>query len=185
MSTFKVGEKVLFSLGSDDAIGLKENIGLIVGLSEDDYIILNRTSGHNSIYRRKIVHLTQLDKVDEVRDEIRNHYSVKLDELRGRIRKVTSEEKIKERVKKYNDTKGMILKNCERIVTCSDDDEFEGRLKEIGNLKKVLHAINLECGDILRKENGKVKYDIRRVEIQMNGSLNKISDASIIKASKY
>jgi len=182
---FKIGDRVLFSLGSDDSVGLKDNIGLIVDFYEGDYIILNRTSGHNSIYRRKIVHLVQIDKADEVRDEIRNHYFVKLDELKAKLRKVTSEEKVKERVEKYNDTKGMILKNCERIVICSDDDEFERRLSEIGNLKKILHAINLECGDILRKENGKVKYDMKQVERQMNGSLSKISDESIIKACKY
>ena len=173
---FKVGDKVLFSLSGAGVAEIKDNTGIIIDLDGADYIILNRTSGHNSIYRRELIHLAPLSKVNDERKNIEDYFTVQINALKGRLRKITSEEKIKERVKKYNDTRGMILKNCERILTYSDDDEFENRLKEINRLNKILHTINLDCGDILRKENGKVKYDMKIIGTHMNSALNGYSD---------
>lgn len=180
---FKIGNKVLFSTGTIEE--LKCNLGIIIDAKDDKFVVLNRSYNSNSIYSLKEIYLENIANVDKVRQDISEYYNSQIKELKSKLRKTTSEEKIQERVEKYNNTKNMILKNCERIVICTDDDEFENRLKEINRLNKILHAINLECGDIIRKENGRIKYDIRNIEKQMNGCLNSISDEAIIKMNQY
>jgi len=179
---FKIGSKVLFSTSNDK---LKDKLGIIIDTENEKYIVLNRSHNTNTIYTREEIYLEDLDNVEVVRKDISDYYNSQIDELKTKLRKTTSKEKIQERVDKHNNTKGMILKNCERIITCTDDDEFENRLKEINRLNKILHAINLECGDIIRKENGRIKYDIRAVEQQMKSSLNNVSDDAIAGMVKY
>jgi len=183
---FEIGNKVLFSTGTIEK--LKCNLGIIIDIKDDEYtnsyMVLNRSYNSNSIYSLKEIYLENIINVEKVRQEISDYYNTQIEELKTKLRKTTSEEKIKERVEKYNNTRGMILKNCEKIVTCADD-EFENRLKEITRLHKVLHSINLECGDIIRKENGRIKYDIKNVEKQMNSALKSINDEAIIGMTKY
>lgn len=179
---FKIGAKVLFSTGNER---LKDKLGIIIDTEDCKYIVLNRSYNTNTIYSREKAHLEYLVNVETVRKDISDYYNSQIEELKTKLRKTTSEEKIQERVEKYENTKGMILKNCERIIICTDDDEFENRLKEINKLNKVLYTINLECSDIIRKENGKVKYDIRAIEHQLNGSLKNISDEAIMGITKY
>ena len=182
---FKIGDKVLFSTGLKE---LKTNLGIIIDIKDNEYknkyIVINRSYNSNSIYSREEEYIDSIKNVEKVRKDVLDYYNAQIEELKSKLRKTTSEEKVKERIEKYDDTKGMILKNCERIIICTDD-EFENRLKETSRLNKVLHTINLECGDIIRKENGRIKYDIRKIEQQMNGALNNISDEAIIKMVEY
>jgi len=178
----QIGDKVLFS-NSDEK--LKSNIGIIIETKGNDYVILNRSHNTNTVYVKSKEYIDDLSNVEKVRQDIIDYFNSKIVELKSKIKTVTSEEKIQERIDKYNDVKQRILKNCERIVVCTDDDEFENRLKEIGKLKKELYTINLDCSDIIRKENGRIKYEIRKVENEMNISLNNISDEKIAKAFKF
>lgn len=177
----KIGDGVLFSLGKEE---LKDNIGIIIGLKEDKYVILNRNT-YGRVYVVEKKYVENLDNVNKVRENIKSYYVPQIEELKSKLKTVTSEEKIQERVNKYNDIKNRIIKNCERIINCSDDDEFDNRLKEILKLKKQLNNIDLECGDIIRKQNGSIKYDIKNIERLINSSLNNISDERITKALEF
>jgi len=183
---FKIGDKVLFSTGLKE---LKINLGIIIDIKDNEYtnkyIVINRSYNSNSIYSREEEYIDKLTNVEKVRQDIYGYYNAQIEELKSKLRKTTTDEKVQERIDKYNDLKCRILKNCERILICTDDYEFEHRLKEINNLNKALHGINLECGDIIRKENGRIKYDIKKVEQQMNSALNNISDEAIIKMTEY
>ena len=158
----QIGDRVLFSNGDEK---LKCNIGMIIGVKEDkedNYVILNRSYNTNTVYVKSKEYIDDLVNVEKVRQDIIDYYNPKIVELKSKIKTATSEEKVQGRINKYNDVKQRILKNCERIVVCADDDEFENRLKEISKLKKELYTINLDCSDIIRKENGKIKYEIKK-----------------------
>lgn len=177
----KMNDKILFSTGNEK---IKRNIGIIIDTKDDNYVVLNRTYNINSLYTIEEKYIDNLINIENVREDIINFYNIQIEELKNKLKTVTSEEKMQERINKYNDTKYRILKNCERITSCSDD-EFENRLKEINKLKNELFNIDLECGDVIRKENGKIKYEIKKFENNMNSSLNNISDENIIKAFDY
>lgn len=180
---FKIGDKVLFSTGDEK---LKDNIGIILDTNDTKFVIVNRSFHTNSIYYAIEQNLIDsIANVENIRNDIQNYYTIKINELKTKLKTATSEEKLQERIDKYNNTKYRIIKNCERIVVCTDDDEFENRIKEINKLKNELFNIDLECGDVIRKENGKVKYDIKKLEMQKNNSLSKISDENITKAFSY
>jgi len=180
---YQLGEVILFSTGSE--VMLKCNVGIIIGMQDQKYAVLNRNITNGSVYLLEEKCIDSLNNINKVRQDIIDYYSPKIEEFKSQLKTVTSEEKKQERVNKYNDIKNRILTNCERLIICTDDDEFESRLKEIGNLKKQLHSIDLECGDIIRKENGRIKYEIKKVNLAMTGNLSRISDECIVKASKF
>jgi len=178
----EIGDKVLFSTGKEE---LKSNIGIIIALKNNKFIILNRSYNCNTIYTIEGNYIDSITNVNRIREDIKTYYTPQIEELKSKLKTVTSEEKIQERINKYNDIKNRIIVNCERLIVCSDDDEFDNRLKEIDKLKKQLFSIDLECGDIIRKENGRIKYEIKKLEIEMNGRLNNINDERIIKAFEF
>jgi len=181
---FEIGSKILFSLGNE-MYNLKDNLGIIIDKKNNESVVLRIYRGGCSIYVRPNESIDDLSNIGKVRRDIIDYYNPLIDELRNKLRTVTSEEKIQERINKYNDIKGRILTNCNRIVVCTDDDEFENRLKEINKLKNQLYNFDLECGDIIRKENAKIKYDVRQVEQRMNVSLNNINEENIIKTFDF
>lgn len=178
----KIGDGILFSPTEEE---LKSNIGLTIALKDDKYIVLNRSSSVGNIYIREKKNVESLINVEKVREDIKVFYLPQIKELESQIKTVTSEEKTQERIDKYNDIKLRIVKNCERLIICSDDDEFDNRLKEIERLKKQLFNMDLECGDIIRKQNGKIKYSIKNIEKKMHDHLNNITDEKITKAFQF
>lgn len=175
---FKLGDKVLWMHWINT---YEFKTGIIIGINEQKYTIVSVDSSpsiHRDIPESS---LYPISDIENVRDLIYQHYEAQIQNKLSKIKKVTSAEKQEERVKKYNSIKELIIKNCDRISTCTDDDEFENRLKEINKLKKELHTIDLECGDIIRKENGTIKYDAKVFERQRDIMLNNISDAMIEK----
>lgn len=178
---FKIGDKVFFSTGTYEK--LKIYLGIIIDIKDEKYATLHRP--YNSVYLIEEKYIESLTNIEKVKQDIIDHYTPKIEELKGKLKKVSAEEKRQERLDKYNSIRSRILKNCERILVCIDDDEFENRLKEINDLKKQLHTIDLECGDIIRKANGEIKYNIKNIEKQMNSHLFGVSEESILKAFKY
>ena len=178
----EIGSKILFSLGNEK---VKDNLGIVLDKKDKDYVILRIYRGGCSIYVRLEESIDDINNIEKVRQDIIDYYTPLIDEVKNKLRTVTSEEKMQERVIKYNDIKARVLTNCERIIVCTDDDEFENRLKEIHKLKKQIYSLDLECGDIIRKENAKVKYDIRQIQLRMNISLDNISDENIIKTFSF
>ena len=108
----KIGNKVLFSTGDEK---LKCNIGIIIGLKEDNFIILNRSFSTNSIYVKSKEYIDDLANVEKVRQDIMNYFNPKITELKSKLKTVTSEEKVQERINKYNDVKQRILKNIKNF----------------------------------------------------------------------
>jgi len=175
----KIGDKVLFAQGNVNE--LKDALGIIISIRDNDYAIIECSSCGYYLKYKTPYQIDSVINVAKVRQDIIDYYTPLINEHKNKLKRVTTEEKMQERVKKYNDIKYRIIKNCERVAICEDDDEFENRLKEINKLKKEIHAINLDSGDIIRKENAKIKYDMRQVEQRMNSSLYKISDEEIEK----
>lgn len=178
---YNKGDRVLFSY--NDNLFDYDNIGIVIDEKDNKFAVL--ALQYKSIRIIESSKIMPLYEVDKVRQSILKYYSSKIAELKSKLKTVTSEEKISERLDKYNDIKHRILKNCERILTCEDDDEFENRLKEINKLKKEIGSIDLECGDIIRKENGKIKYEINLISQKMNISLRNISDEKIEETFNY
>lgn len=184
---YNVGDRVLFSLAEDELTDIrhKRNVGLIIDKIDDEHYVVLQHSYGNYIYVVPFFKLDKLENVQLVRNAIECYYTEELSKLKLKLKYVTSEEKIIERKQKYDSAKDRILKNCEKLISCVDDDEFENRLKEITNLKKQLFAIDLECGDIIRKDNGKIKHDIKEETSIMNSELHRISDEAIEECFKF
>ncbi len=177
---FNIGDKVLFSSHSNEKI--KSNLGIIIDKNDRQYAIIKfASSGGCYIYKVYENYIYSVLDVEKVRIDIKDYYNPQIEILKSQIKTATSQEKIQERVDKYNNIKERIIKNCDRIQDCLDDEEFENRLKEINKLKKELHSMNLTCGDIIRKENGTIKYEIRKIQNDMNGHLYNLDDENIVK----
>ena len=175
---FKAGDRVLFST---EINGLKTNIGMIISKSilvDITYKII--CFPYNIVYKNiKEEQIIDISSINKIRIEIEEYYNSQISELESKLKKVTTEEKLQERVNKYNSIKELIVKNCQRVVVCTDDDEFENRLKEINKLKKELHTIELDGADIIRKENGTIKYKIKETRQKFDNELKRISDNDI------
>ena len=94
---------------------------------------------------------------------------------------ISQKEKDEEKIRKYNDIKNRIRKNCEWLINEDlDDEDFIDRIKEISRLKKQLFSIDLsDCVYRVRKHNGIIKYKIKQLEEDMVIVLSRISDEKI------
>ena len=157
MTTFKPGDIVLFQMQERD---FKSNIGMILKDKENgNYVVL---SVYNRAYKDvQPSWIVSVDDAQSVRNEIAAHYEEKIAELHSQIRKVTQEEKESERVKKYDELKKQILATAKHMIDCKDDDDFENKLKEIDDMKRKIFSIELECASDIRKENGRIKREIK------------------------
>lgn len=180
MNNISVGDVVVFSTGG----GLKTNVGMVLKHKENgNYVVLTR---HNSAYKDiEPEWISALDQIESIRNEITEKYTTEINELQSRIRRVTSEEKELEKVEKYQELKNEIKVVAKRLSESTDDTDFENRLKAISDMKKCIFSIELDCVSDIRKENGKIKWEIRDLEKRMNSELNKINDESINKAFDF
>lgn len=74
---------------------------------------------------------------------------------------------------------------AKRLSESTDDVDFENRLKAISDMKKNIFSIELECVSQIRKANGKIKYEIRELEMFKENTLSKISNENINKAFNF
>ena len=174
---FDSGDVVLYSTGD----GFRNNIGMILKHKENgEYVVL---SVYNSAYKNiKPAWILSIENVDDVRNEIASHYEYKIREKQAMLHKPTKDEKDRERVLKYGELKREIMVVAKRLSESTDDTDFENRLKAIADMKKRIFAIELDCVSEIRKDNGRVKYEIHQLIQQKESELNKISDESIEKA---
>lgn len=175
------GDIVLFSTGKD---GNKTNIGMIIKHKEDgNYVVLSQ---YKSAYKNiEVECISTLEQIETVRKEVYGKFITGINELRSKIRRVTSEEKNTERVEKYQELKGEIMTCARRLSESTDDTDFENRLKAISDMRKCIFTIELDCVSDIRKENGRIKYKIRELEKLRDSELNKISDENLQKAFDF
>jgi len=172
---FCPGDIILFQ---SEEVGFKSNIGMILRHKENgNYVILGL---YNNVY--KDIHHTwivSIDNVDAVRNEIIAYYHEKITLLQCHIRKPTQEEKEAEKIEKYDMWKKQILATAKNMIDCKDDCDFENKLKAIAYMKREIFAIELECASNIRKENGRIKWQIREEESTRDNLLKNISDEKI------
>ncbi len=180
MNNINVGDVIVFSMGD----GLKSNVGLILKHREDgNYVVL---TSFNAAYKNiQPDWIAPLDQIETVRKEIIEKYAKEINELQGKIREVTNEEKNAEKIEKYQKLKDDIKVTAKRLSESTDDTDFENRLKAISDMKKCIFSIKLECVSDIRKENGKLKYQIRHLEQDRDYDLDKISDENINKSFDF
>lgn len=180
MNKINVGDVVLFSTGG----GLKTNVGMVLKHKDNENYVLLTT--HHSAYKDiQPEWIAGLDELELVREQIIEQYMAQINDLRNKIRKVTSEEKETCRIEKYEKLKKEIKIVAKRLSESIDDIDFENRLKAIADMKKCIFSIELDCASDIRKDNGKIKWGIRDLEQRMNAELNKISDESLSKAFNF
>lgn len=178
---FKPGDLVLFKLSSDS---YRYEIGMINNYSSaSGNYTLFQMSTTSSAYNRYIegdliMHLNDAN-VSFARANIINHFDEAIISEENKIRKVTAEEKIREFTTKYTELKQRINTVAKGILFAQDDCDFENNLKEICQLKKQLFSIKLECADEIRKRNGEIKYNIKKLRESKKSYLTKISDSLI------
>lgn len=172
---FCPGDIILFQ---SEEVGFKSNIGMILRHKENgNYVILGL---YNNVY--KDIHHTwivSVDNVDTVRNEIITYYDEKIALLQSQIRKPTQEEKEVEKIEKYDMWKKQILATAKNMIDCKDDYDFENKLKAIADMKREIFAIELECVSDIRKENGRIKWQIREEGTTRDNLLKNISDEKI------
>lgn len=177
---YKCGDVVLFSTGD----GRKTNIGMILKYKDsDEYVVL---SVHNSAYKNiKDEWIAPIEDIEFVRTEIIVYYNELIEEKQKLIRKPTQDEKDSEKIKKYEELKSQIKTIARRLSESTDDADFENRLKAIAEMKKNIFSIELECVSDIRKNNGRVKYEIQQLTQSKENELNKISDEKITKSFAF
>lgn len=172
---FCPGDIILFKLKET---GFKSNIGMVLKYKENgNYVILGL---YNNVY--KDIHHTwivSIDNIDAVRNEIITYYNDKIALLQSQIRKPTQEEKEAEKVEKYDMWKKQILATAKNMIDCKDDCDFENKLKAIAYMKREIFAIDLECVSDIRKENGRIKWQIREEKSTRDNLLKNISNEKI------
>ena len=175
VSIFEPGDVVLFQAGEN---GLKGNIGMILKRKENgNYAIL---SVYSSAYKDvKPSWIASVNDVENIRNEITSYYEGNILELQSKIRKPTQEEKESEKVEKYDELKKQIIATAKNMIDCKDDCDFENKLKAIANMKREIFSIKLECASDIRKENGRIKWKIRKEKFNRDDLLKNISDEKI------
>lgn len=138
--------------------------------------------GDKIIFDRGDVHsITSLEDIEHVRCEIEAFYDGLIKIEKAKLMTISQKEKDEEKIRKYNDIKNRIRKNCEWLINEDlDDEDFIDRIKEISRLKKQLFSIDLsDCVYRVRKHNGIIKYKIKQLEEDMVIVLSRISDEKI------
>lgn len=179
--SFKIGSVVLYKVKED---GLQQNLGMVLKKKEDNtYVIL---SSKNSVQKEiKEEWVIAVENVEKVREEIKQHYDVKIAEIKKQLRVVTEEEKEIEKTEKYDKLKEQIMNTARHMLESDNNDTFENKLRAIADLKKALFSIELESGAEIRKQNGRVKYTIKTIEVERDVILRGISDESIEKVFNF
>ena len=178
---FEPTDIVLFQTGEN---GFKNNIGMILKHKENgNYAVLNVNSLiYKDISPSWIAHISDVEKV---RTEIILHYDEKISELQSQVRKVTQEEKDNERIEKYESLKKQIIGTANNLISYKDDDDFENKLKAIAQMKKAISTIDLDCASDIRKENGRIKWKIKKEICARDSLLRNISDENIENAFNF
>lgn len=117
------------------------------------------------------------------RTRIMVKYEKLIEEEKKKLRTVSQEEKDKQKVERYESIKHRIIRNCEYCINKDlDDEDFVNRIKEIANLKKQLFSPEkLPCMNEIHRYNGTIKYNIRKLKIERDTVLSRISDEEIEK----
>lgn len=180
MKFIENGEVVLYSTGGE----LKTNVGMILKHKDNgNYVILSK---YNTAYKDiNPEWITTLNNVHKTREEVIKKYNDEIAAIQEQIRKVTKEEKEQDRISQYREMQKEIKVVAKRLSESTDDVDFENRLKAISDMKKNLFSIELECVSDIRKQNGKLKYQIRELEKQRDNLLNRITDENIEKAFSF
>lgn len=181
VDVYESGDIVLFQT---DENGFKNNIGMILKHKENgNYAVL---TVYNSAYKDiQPSWIVPISEVETVRKEIVDSYEEKIVTLQSQIRKATQEEKDAERLEKYESLRKQILGTAKNLIDYKDDDDFENKLKAIADMKRAFFAIDLECASVIRKENGRIKWQIRDEISARDSLLRNISDESIEKAFNF
>lgn len=97
------------------------------------------------------------------KQNILNVLQEEINRYKGKIRKLTANEKNEIHKNEFNRIKQQIVKTAENMVN-SDDSDFINKLKAICDLKKQLFTIKISDLENIHKENGGVKYKISKLE---------------------
>lgn len=172
---FETGDIVLFQTGIN---GFKNNIGMIIKHKENgNYAVLNV---YGSIYKDVPPQwITNINDVENVRNEIASYYEENISKLQRQIRKPTQGEKESEKIERYNELKNQIIATAKNMIDYKDDCDFENKLKAIANMKREIFSIELKCSSDIRKENGRIKRKIREEKSNRDSLLNSINDEKI------
>lgn len=181
MDKFNVGDKIIFDRG--DVHNKDCFLGIIIRKNQDlTYHVLYFDDYEKVIdYNVKCQCITSLEDIEHVRCEIEAFYDGLIKIEKAKLMTISQKEKDKEKIRKYNDIKNRIRKNCEWLINEDlDDEDFIDRIKEISRLKKQLFSIDLsDCVYRVRKHNGIIKYKIKQLEEDMVIVLSRISDEKI------
>lgn len=177
---FNSGDIILFSIGE----GLKTNIGMILKHKDNgNYVVLSQYStAYKDIQPEWI---DSIDNAENIRNEVKSYYDKLIAEKQILIKKVTQEEKDADKEYQYRELQKEIKVVAKRLSESTDDVDFENRLKAISDMKKNIFSIELECVSQIRKANGKIKYEIRELEMFKENTLSKISNENINKAFNF
>ena len=179
---FKIGDKVLFSLGGESQPAIKSNFGIILGISDDKYSVVAPGFGHTSIYKNIGSHrIEYLDNKSIVENEILGYYNKEINKYKIMLKKITQETKDAEKMNKYESLKTQIKTTAKNLYQSKDDFDFENKLKAICHLKKQLYTIELDCISETRIYNGHIYHEIKQLEKNRDKALKDISDEVINK----
>lgn len=167
---FKIGDKVLFCVDLED---YDYYCGTIIDKTENEYVVLffNDNKSLRTIKTNKVY---EFDKnIEYIKSLVNAGYFQIIKDLDDKLKNITEKEKDEEKIRKYNEIKTLIIKNCERIIGV-DDYEFERRLKEICKLKNEIYSIKIECVDEINKYNQNIKYNITKKNQKRDAILKRL-----------
>ena len=177
---FEPGDVVLFQ---KDEKSFKNQIGIILKCKENgNYCLYTLSPMKPIVYADvKLEWISSLDKVDDIRNQIISKYEKEISELQSQIRKPTQEEKDADKAEQYEDLKRRIINTAKNLINYKDSEDFENKLKAIAEMKRAIFSIELECVSDIRKENGRIKWQIRDKISERDGLLKNINEESIKK----
>ncbi len=172
VATIEVGEIVLFKRYDDEP---RCNTGVVFKEQENGrYMIYS--------WQKEICKgvpkpwILPIDEIETARQEIASYYNEKIETLRGQIREATQEEKDMYKVQKYQSLKQEILATAKSLINYKDADDFENKLEALAYKKKQIFSIRLECVSAIRKENGRIKWEIRNQIHERDRLLENLTD---------
>ena len=161
MRDFKTGDFIYYSINNKDEDKLFEDSGVIINFSNNDRVsVLN---SYKTIYNIALDNIRPLSNKEDIVNEIKEFYNKQIADYESKIKSVKRGDYEDEIVEKYCNLKQEIINTAKHMIEAKDDVDFENKLKAICEKKKQLYTIKCDGIVSARKQNGAIKYNIKKL----------------------
>lgn len=171
---FYIGEVVIYTHSNEEPYYY---YGMVINI-DNDIVNLLRIEPWSGITNDKtnISMVKKFKDLDCCVEHIESYYDEKIKNSESQLKSVRRSDYQLEMRDKYVSIKNDIINTAVNMIECTNDVEFEEKLKAICTKKKNLFA--MECDEVAmaRKFNGAILYDIKDFKKKKSREVTRLKD---------